>query len=347
MKKFLKEHWILLLSVILSALMVLPLLYFGTLFRMLDNGLEVQPRLRSGAVPVIGICLNNLNESRVMMEKEVFISEAKANKVPIEIKAAHHSLARQIKQIRGFIREDVKALIIAPVTKNGLAGVLQEAAEKGIKIVLYDELTDGPADLYCGIDYRRIGRIQADYLFRKAGRGRYLILKGPGHSYKADQIARGQTETLRTLSKRGVSLLTQQLPDWSPEEAALKARTQVMSEKVKAILAPNDLIVEEIIKLNQKEGVVLPYLGGVGGERTVLRRIITDKRLVTVTSDYNSLARAGFHNALKLMAGERLIVSKSILNNSRKIPAVLVPVKLINQADVDRQIKDSHQSLKE
>lgn len=347
MKQFLKEHWILLFSIILLALMVLPLLYFGNLFRMLDNVLEVQSDLRSGPVPTVGICLNNLVEGRTMLEKEIFIDEAKKNKVPAEIKVAHYSLTRQKEQIYGLIRDGVKALIIAPVNKNGLAGVLQEAAAKGIKILLYDELTDGPADLYCGMDYRKIGRIQADYLFKKAGRGRYLILYGPSHSYKAVQIGQGQIETIKAMSERGADMFIQSLADWSPEEAALIARTQAMSDKVKAVLAPSDMIIIEIIKLNQKEGINSLYLGGVGGERTLLRRMITNERLATVTSDYASLARAGFQNALKLIAGERLMVSETILSNSRKIPAIYVPVKLINQANVDREIKDPNINLEE
>lgn len=344
---FLKKHWILLLSVFLLVLMVLPILYFGTLFRMLDNRSENQINLRSNPDPILGICFNNLIEGHSMIEKEVFLSEAKIKKVSVQIRVAHYSLTRQIKQIRGLIRENVKVLIIAPVSKNGLADVLQEAAQKKIKIVLFDELTNGPVDLYCGVDYLKIGKIQATYLAKRTDRGRYLILRGSNNSYKADQIAQGQVETLKIMLKNNIRILTQSLPGWSPEEAALKARTQAMLENVNAILTPNDIIAEEIIKLFEKEGQKLPYIGGVGGERKILRRIISDGRLVTVASDYETLAKIGFDTALKLAAGKRVMFSKSVVYNSKKIPAIIGTPQLINQVNADLQIKKQHQIIEE
>lgn len=348
MLKLLKKHWILFLSLLLLVLLVIPLLYFGTLFKMLDNRVGNQANLRANSVPVMGICLNNLLESRSLREKEVFLSEAKSEKISLQIRVAHHSLARQIHQIRSLIRENVKSLIIAPVSKKGLAEVLQEAAKKGVKIVLYDELTDGPADLYCGVDYREIGRMQASYLVKTVGRGHYLVLKGPNNSYKANQIAQGQSEALKKMSKIGVRVLTEEAPpQWAPVEVALKTRTLTMHQKINAILTPNDICAEEIIKLFVKQGQQLPYIGGVGGERTALRRIITGEQLVTVASDYDTLAKTGFHDALKLALGERVLVSESIVYNSRKIPAVFVPTILINQANVDQQIKNQYQFLEE
>ncbi len=339
MLKFLKRHWILLLSLFLLVLMVIPLLYFGNLFRMLDNRSGNQVDLDPDSIKVMGICLNNLTESRLMREKEVFLSEAKNEKVSVQIRVAHHSLERQIRQIRSFIQENVRSLIIAPVSKTGLAEVLGEAAAKGIKIILYDELTEGPADLYCGFDYREIGKIQASYLAKKVGRGNYLVLKGPDNSYKANQIAKGQSDTLKKMAKTGVRLLIEDAPSrWSPEEVALKTRTLTMHQKINAILTPNDICAEEIIKLFDRQDLNLPHLGGVGGERTALYRIISGKQLITVTSDYDALAKAAFQNGLKLALGERVLGSGALNYNSKKIPAILIPVHPITEANVDQFI---------
>lgn len=307
---------------------------------MLDHrrGSQTAPVINSR--PVLGICLDNMIASHSILEKEVFQNEAKEGKVPVVIRVAHHSLERQIDQVRSLIRAGVKGLILTPVNRTGLAGVLQEAVAAGVKIVLFGELTDGPVDLYCGLDYREMGRIQAAYLCQKAGPGLYLVLKGPAHSYQADRIMEGQAEALQKMSGRGIRFRTLEVqPQWTPEATALKIRIEALLEKPKAILTPDDIYAEAIGKLFTKQGLPVPFLGGIGGERRALYRIIAKEQLITVAADYEGLAQKAFHNAVALSSGKAATPETFITYNSKKIPAIIGPVYPITPVNAETFLK--------
>lgn len=340
MLSFLRNHWILLFSLLLLVLMVIPLLYFGTLFGMLDHRRGSQASSIVNSRPVLGICLDNMLESHSMLEKEVFQNEADQGRVPVVIRVAHHSLERQIDQVRSLIRTGVKGLILVPVKRTGLVGVLQEAAAAGVKIILFGELTEGPVDLYCGLDYREMGRIQAAYLCQKAGPGLYLILKGPAHSYQAGRIMMGQVEVLQKMFSHGIRFRTLEVqPQWTPEATALKIRTEALHEKLDAILTPNDIYAEEIGKLFTKQGLPVPFLGGIGGERRALYRIIAKEQLITVAADYEGLAQKAFHSAVALSSGKSVTFETFVTYNSKKIPAIIEPVYPITPVNVEAFLK--------
>jgi ABC-type xylose transport system substrate-binding protein len=339
--KFFKNNWVLVLALFLLLIMSLPLLYFGNLMKILNRQNEDVYSATDSKKPTVGVCLNNLVEARWMKEQAMILEEAKNQGLSIRLKVAHHSLARQVEQITNLIAHHVKVLIINPVSREGLDVVLEEAHRQGIKIIQYDELTTGPVDLFLGVDYREMGRIQATSLLEKAGAGNYLIFRGPKDSYRGEMLYSGQHEIFKLKNNNKLNILAvNTLISWSADEAVNKIRATIFRQKLHGILAPNDLIAEEIIKFFKEQKVALPYITGAGAELNACQRILQDEQLITVYFNYQLMAKTAVISAKEFLMNKNSPVPSTVISGSRKVPANIFPVYQITKSNLKSLLHD-------
>lgn len=333
MIKFLKEHWILVFALFLLVMMSLPMLYYGNL--ALDQRIQRgTANFRFAQHPEIGICLNSLMESKWIKEKTIWLKEAKQRNLAIQIKIAHDSLQRQIEQINSLINQKVKVLIIVPVSRSGLENVLQEAARQGVKIIFYEEICDGPADLFIGLDYRTVGKMQAEMVTQKGGAGNYVVFRGPKDSYQAEMLYQGQMGVMKKAPQYKVQAV-EVLNNWSAEDAVLKLRTIITHQRLTAVIAPNDLIAGEIAKFLKEQKFPIPYLTGSGGDNSAYQRLKTEEQFLTVYYDYRSMAQTVLAYAAMLSRGRPVSAQPLPAAPGRKLPCRLFPAYLVTNSNLD------------
>jgi ABC-type sugar transport system substrate-binding protein len=98
--------------------------------------------------------------------------EAKKRGIDLKFADAQQKQENQIKAIRSFIAEGVKAILVAPVVATGWEDVLREAKEAKIPVVLLDRGVDAPPDLYLASvasDQVKEGRVAGDWLVKTVG----------------------------------------------------------------------------------------------------------------------------------------------------------------------------------
>jgi ABC-type xylose transport system substrate-binding protein len=330
MLKFLKNNWVLVLALFLLLIMWLPLIYFGNLLKVMGRQNEEDFSVNNSRNAVIGVCLNNLAETRWMKEWAIMQEEAKKQRLIIRLKVAHHSVTRQAQQIANLIAHHVKVLIINPVSRTGLKDVLEQAHSQGIKIILYDELTAGPGDLFLGVDYRKMGRIQAEALLDKAGSGNYLIFKGPPGSYRGDTLYKAQREIFTIKGNANVNIVAvNHLTNWSADEAVNKTRAVIAHQKLQAILAPTDLIAEALVNFFKEQRMNPPYITGAGSEVTACQRIMRQEQLLTIYWDSSMLAKTSIISAKKMIQNKNITALVHIMIANRRVPEYLFPVYLV------------------
>ncbi len=105
---------------------------------------------------------------------ETSVTKAEARKRGIDLKFAdaQQKQENQIKAIRGFIAQDVKAILLAPVVATGWDDVLKEAKDAKIPVILLDRGVDAPNDLYLtnvSSDQVKEGRVAGDFLVKTVG----------------------------------------------------------------------------------------------------------------------------------------------------------------------------------
>lgn len=105
-------------------------------------------------------------------ETSVTKAEAKKRGIDLKFADAQQKQENQIKAIRGFIAQDVKAILLAPVVATGWDDVLKEAKDAKIPVILLDRGVDAPKDLYLtnvSSDQVKEGRVAGDFLVNTVG----------------------------------------------------------------------------------------------------------------------------------------------------------------------------------
>ncbi len=334
MLKFIKTNWVLVTALLLLIILSIPLLYFGNLLKMMSS----QNNASFGSTQTqqldIGVCFNSLVEARWNKEWAVMEDAAGSQRLSIGLKVAHHSLLRQISQINDLLARGIKVLILNPVSQKGLEDVLEEARSKGVKIIFYDEMTAGPGDLFLGVDYRDMGRIQAKTLLERAGPGNYLVFKGPGNSYHSEMLYSGQQEILKKKNGVGADILSvNALNHWSADEAVTKIRATIAHQKLQGILIPEDLIAESVVNFYREQKSPLPFITGAGAELTACQRILRREQSMTVAWNISELAKTAIVSANRFIQKKKSFGSTVAFGN-RKLPAYICPVYLVDSTNL-------------
>jgi len=99
--------------------------------------------------------------------------EAKSRGVDLKFADAQQKQENQIKAVRSFISQKVKAIIIAPVVETGWEQVLRDAKRAKIPVILVDRGIDVKDDsLYATLiasDFVAEGRMAGEWLTKKTG----------------------------------------------------------------------------------------------------------------------------------------------------------------------------------
>lgn len=340
MVRLIKANWVLAAALFLLIILSMPLIYFGNLLKVMNSQNETS--LASGKVqPIdVGVCFDSFMEARWMKEWDVMQEIAREQRISIALKVAHYSLSRQINQIHDLLAHHIKVLILNPVSSKGLEDILDEARSAGVKIIFYDEMTAGPGDLFLGVDYREMGRIQAKKLIEQAGSGNYLVFKGPGNSYHSERIYSGQQEILKMKSNVKVNILSvEALNRWSADEAVTKIRATIVHQKLQAILIPEDLIAESVANFYKEQKSALPFITGAGAELTACQRILHKEQLMTVAWNIPELAKTAVISAKRFIQKKKILWPTMEIGNL-KIPANIVPVYSVDSTNLQTVVSN-------
>lgn len=163
----------------------------------------------------IGVSQCSYDDWRLKLNEEIYREALLYDDMDIEIVSAYDDPERQQEDVRRFIRDGVDVIIASPQNTENLNSVLQEARNKGIKVIIFDRTASEKCyDVFVGADNQKLGKAAGDYLLYRLGRkGRFLEITGaPGSSPAA-----GRHEGFMTaLTSAPEATLISSVPgDWS------------------------------------------------------------------------------------------------------------------------------------
>lgn len=113
---------------------------------------------------------------------EAVIAEAEARGINLLFANAENHQENQLASLREFMDQGVDAIVLAPVIETGWGQVLQEAADRGIPVVIVDRNVTADPALYLtrvSSDFVNEGRLAAAWLAQAtAGRCNIVELQG-------------------------------------------------------------------------------------------------------------------------------------------------------------------------
>ncbi len=115
---------------------------------------------------LVGIAMPTKSSSRWISDGNSMVEQFQAAGYETDLQYAEDDIPNQLAQIENMVTKDAKVLIIASIDGTTLSAVLQQAHDKGTKVIAYDRLIrDSPnVDYYTTFDNFKVGVLQADSL---------------------------------------------------------------------------------------------------------------------------------------------------------------------------------------
>ncbi|MBN2796262.1 MAG: substrate-binding domain-containing protein [Clostridia bacterium] len=297
---------------------------------------------KDDGVVKIGYSADTLVIERWQRDKAYFLE--KANEEGIEVIAynANESNATQVKQIRELLDANVDVLVIIPYDKDGLKEVVQEAIDKGIKIISYDRLiSDVNIDAYVSFDNIKVGSLMAEALVAKQPTGNYVLINGSPEDNNSAMFHEGYMSVLKPyIDSEQITIVNEVWAnDWR-EEPAYNAVIDAIHDgyEINAIIGANDHLADAAISalsINGQAGNVL--VAGHDADVSACQRIVEGTQYVTIYKPIKKLAETAFELAVQLAEGKS-VESELTINNGYDIPYIKLDVIAVTKENMDETV---------
>ncbi|WP_335940183.1 substrate-binding domain-containing protein [Streptomyces sp. PTD5-9] len=273
--------------------------------------------------------------------------EAKVAQLCGDCKVKYSNAAQQSdtqkKQFDALITQGVKVIILDSVDYKATKSWVQQAEKKGVKVVAYDRLAEGPISAYVSYDNEKIGRLQGEALVKALGPGAkesdVVMINGSPTDPNAPFFKKGAHSVLDTQVKKVV--YEQDIPDWSPDEANKKMGAAIDSlgkNGFQGVYSANDGMAGGIITALNKRGIKVP-VGGQDSELAGLQRILKGDQSFTIYKQIKPEAETTAEIAVRLLKGEKFdeLTSTqvdSLSGEFKGIPAKLYDAQVVTKENV-------------
>jgi putative multiple sugar transport system substrate-binding protein len=319
-----------------------------------------------GAGSLVGVTMPTKSSERWIADGKNVESELVKLGYKVDLQYAEDDVPTQVNQIENQITKGAKVLIVASIDGTALTNQLQEAADKGIKVIAYDRLirSSPNVDYYTSFDNKKVGIQQATSLLiglglkkadgtdgTAAGPFNVEIFAGSPDDNNATFFYDGAMETLKPYidSKKLVvksgetDFKTVATLRWDGATAQKRMDdiiTKAYSDaKVQGVLSPYDGISRGILSALKSAGYgsksqPYPVVTGQDAEVASVKSIINDEQYSTIYKDTRQLADVTVKMADALLKGTTPETNNTTdYNNGVKV----VPSYLLESVIVDKE----------
>ena len=307
----------------------------------------------------VGIAMPTKSSLRWISDGNELVAALKAKGYNADLQYAEDDIPNQLAQIENMVTKDVKALVVASIDGTTLSAVLQQAADKGVKVIAYDRLIrdSGNVDFYTTFDNFKVGVLQAESLLKglgypeKPGPFNVELFGGSPDDNNAFFFYDGAMSVLQPLIDKGTLVVKsgqmgmEKVGTLRWDGAVAQARMDnILSAnysdgtRVDAVLSPYDGLSRGIISSLRGVGYgtadqAWPIVSGQDAEVPSVKAIIAGEQYSTVFKDTRELAKvtANLVDAV-LSGGKPEINDEKTYNNGVKV----VPSYLLTPVAVDK-----------
>lgn len=286
----------------------------------------------------------------------------------VDLQYAEDDIPTQKSQVENMITKGADVLIIAAVDGSTLSDTLDEASEKGVKVISYDRLlvnTDA-VSYYATFDNRRVGQQQAeslvDGLKAMKGEGPYNVelFAGSPDDTNSFYFFAGAMDVLQPLIDDGTVVVpsgqvTQEdvgTLRWDGAVAqarmdAILAANYTSGEVLDGVLSPYDGLSRGILSaltaFGYEAGKDLPVVTGQDAEAASIKLIISGEQYSTILKDTRDLAAvaAGMVDAVLTDTEPEINDTETYDNNVKIVPSYLLEPYIVTVDNYQKLVMDS------
>lgn len=291
----------------------------------------------------IGLLMDTLKEERWQKDRDLIVAHAKKLGAEVLVQSANGNDMLQNSQAENLLTQGVDVLIVVPHNGVTAAAIVNAAHKAGKKVIAYDRLIqNSDVDLYVSFDNVQVGRIQGEYILKKAPKGNYILIGGAPTDPNAKLLREGQLAALDGAIKKGdIKIVSDQwAKEWQASEALKHTENALSANKnqVVAVIASNDGTAGgSISALKQQNLAGKVYVSGQDADLPAIKRVAEGTQTMTVYKPIKLLAEASVEAALALAKGEAVkSATKTVSNGKKDVPSILltpIPVDANNIRD--------------
>jgi putative multiple sugar transport system substrate-binding protein len=305
----------------------------------------------------VGISMPTKSSARWIADGDNMVKVLKERGYKTDLQYADDDIPNQLAQIENMVTKGVKVLVIASIDGTTLSKVLQNAADKGIKVIAYDRLIKGSknVDYYATFDNFQVGVLQAssivDKLGLKAGKGPFNIelFGGSPDDNNAFFFYDGAMSVLKPYIDSGKLVVRSKQMGMDKvgtlrwDGAVAQARMDNLlsafyaKDKVHAVLSPYDGLSIGILSSLKGVGYCTaqqpcPIVSGQDAEVQSVKSILKGEQYSTIFKDTRELAKVTASMVDATLAGKQPEINDTkTYNNGVKV----VPSYLLKPVSVD------------
>jgi galactofuranose transport system substrate-binding protein len=254
-------------------------------------------------------------------ETQSIRSEAAKRNIDLRFSDAQQKQENQIKALRTFLAQNVKAIILAPVVETGWEPVLKEIKKANIPVILVDRgIRVSDESLYTTLiasDFVEEGRLAAQWLATKLnGKGNVVELQGTPGAAPAIDRKKGFEEGLKAFPQ--IKIVKSQSGDFtrSKGKEVMEAFLKAEGKNINAVYAHNDDMalgaIQAIEEAGLKPGADV-LLVSIDGVKAAFESMVAGKLNCTV--ECNPLLGPTAFDAIEGVLAGKQVPKKTIVKD--------------------------------
>ena len=298
----------------------------------------------ASATGSIGLLLPENTTTRYeQFDKPLFEAKVKALAPNVEVKYANAGSSPQVQaqQATTMINSGVKVLVVDAQDSAQIKSSVDAAKAKGIKVVAYDRLAQGPVDAYVSFDNMKVGQLQGQGLLKVMGAKATpsaKLVEIDGDS--ADPNAADFKSGFQGVVKGKLDIAYDATGLWNPTVAAQKATAainQLGASNIAAFYSANDGMASGIATSMKNAGLSGLPLTGQDAQLDAIQRIVAGTQSFTIYKAYKPEAEAAAELAVNLLTGQSIssVATATKTNGSgNSVPSDLLTPVLVDKTNI-------------
>jgi ribose transport system substrate-binding protein len=225
--------------------------------------------------------------------------------VELIITDGNNDSGKQVSDIESLLAQDIKVLMVAPLTAEALTPIVKQAMASGIPVVALDREVNTKVTCHIGAKNVPIGAAAAALLGKKlGGKGAIIELQGTAGASATVDRNKGFVDELGKTPD--LKIVASQTCDYTRDKAVkfMEDMVQRFGEgQIQAVYAHNDEMALGAMQVLEGAGRLKNVLViGIDGQNNAIEAVAAGK--LTATFTYPYVAPEGMQYAYKIAKGE-------------------------------------------
>ncbi|SDO57203.1 multiple monosaccharide ABC transporter substrate-binding protein [Aureimonas jatrophae] len=316
----------------------------------------------------VGVLMPTKASARWIADGDNMVKSLKERGYQTDLQYAEDDIPTQLSQMENMVASGVKYLVVASIDGTTLTDVLQQAHDKGVKVIAYDRLIrNSPnVDYYTTFDNFQVGVLQAQSIVDKLGLAsasepkNIELFGGSPDDNNAFFFYNGAMSVLQPFIDQGKLVIPSGEMGmervgtlrWDPAVAQARMDNLLSSyygdKTVDAVLSPYDGLSIGIISALSAVGYgsgdkPMPVVSGQDAEVPSVKSIENNQQYSTIFKDTRELAKVTVDMIDALGTGKEPEVTdtKTYDNGVKVVPSYLLKPVLVTKDNIKATLVDS------